>query len=148
MEIRDPKEKPLSSRSSSRSSSRRPNSSTRQSTPSIRSSSSRSEGSDFGDQRNRGRVVEKDFDPMTRNLAKATKAHFRFLAVYDTPFLPTGSGRVGYCWAAIKNMVKESGNSSWINSLKLATNTTMERQKDLITFVCSHLMRVDVRHNF
>jgi len=139
MDIRDPQEKPHSSSLSSRAGSRKPKSSTRQSTPSVYSSS-HSDGSSEGTRRtSSGRITESCFDHMTKELAKAAKSHFRFLAVYDTPFPPMGSGRMEYGWKALKKLVKDAKNPSWTAALKY-TSTSSKRQWTLVKFVSFQLM--------
>ena len=68
--------------------------------------------------RKTGWIVEEDFNPLVRQVAIAAKAHFRWLAIYDTPFPPQGAARFEYGWKAIKKMVKDSKNSQWQSALQ------------------------------
>ena len=82
--------------------------------------------------------MEEDFDPLIRQLAIAAKSHFRYLAVYDTPFPPQGAGRFEYGWKAIKAMVKNSGNQSWQVAMKWTKNDS-DCPMQVVKFVSSAL---------
>ena len=131
--MKDPKQRVPSSSSSSWSSSKKP----RSPTPSVYSSTSRSSSSGVNG-RCSNRVVEGDFDPSTRALAVAAKAHFRLITVYDDPFPPIGVNRYAYGWKAIKTMVKDSKVKNWMTALKFVrASDNLERQNDLLKFVSS-----------
>ncbi len=86
--------------------------------------------------RKTGRIVEEDFNPLVRQVAIAAKAHFRWLAIYDTPFPPQGAARFEYGWKAIKKMVKDSKNSQWQSALQ-CVKADSDRQILLVKFVNS-----------
>jgi hypothetical protein len=104
------------------------------STPSSVSNHSTTSTSRSNKTRKAGRIVEEDFDPLTRQVAITAKSHFRVLTIYDTPFPPQGVGRFEYGWKAIKAMVSNSNNSKWKTVLKLADDEDSEPQQ-LVKFV-------------
>jgi len=88
------------------------------------------------------RIVEEDFNPLTRQVAVAAKSHFRVLTIYDNLFPPQGVGRFEYGWKAIKTMVNNSKNTNWKLDLKWGNDDRNSPQQIVkfvsILFSCWH----------